>query len=189
MRALGCPWRGVPDLRTGDTTISVVPSGPLNSTAFAGDSFKSGGRDRSRPFPDFASILRALRPTSALIGLFVAGASMPATGECKGMRTWRPRTDRAPGDDHVEEAEPPPLALSSRHGQDAEGGLVTFSRAETQGIAPLRDPVSLREISDGSVARVSASRCRSARAAAVGRRAGIRPECRAGSAGSEGARS
>ena len=41
----------------------------------------------------------------------------------------------------------------------------------------------------GCVARVSASRCRSGRAAAVGLRAGIRLECRAGSAGSGGARS
>jgi hypothetical protein len=75
------------------------------------------------------------------------------------MRTWRPRTDRAPGDDQVEEAEPPPLALSSRHGQDAEGGLA--------GVAGLRQTDA-------------AARCRSDRRASwrVPDRSWHRPACR-----------
>jgi hypothetical protein len=55
-------------------------------------------------YPDFASILRALRPTRTLIGLFVAAVSALAIDRIEMHSRWRPRTDRAPGDDHVEEA-------------------------------------------------------------------------------------
>jgi hypothetical protein len=105
--------------RTGGTTIFSRALLPAKFGRFAGDSSTSRGRDRSQAFPDFASVLRALRPTSALIGLFVAGASTLAIGECKGMRT-SPRTDRVPRDDHVEEAEPPPCPKLESLGRGRE---------------------------------------------------------------------
>ena len=62
---------------------------------FAGDSFESGGRVQCRVYSDFAFITRALRPTSALIGLFVREYRRLEPAESKCIRACRPRPTAA----------------------------------------------------------------------------------------------
>ncbi len=66
--------------RTGDTTIfSRVPL-TLEFHGFAGDWRDLRRLAPVRGFPDFASVCRTLRPTSALVGLFVGQPRAPARG-------------------------------------------------------------------------------------------------------------